>query len=587
MATITGTTGNDSIDNSGEAPASDDLYDLLGGNDTVRAGGGNDTVLGGGGNDSLLGDGGNDSILGDIGNDTLLGDAGDDTLFGGEGADRLEGGAGADSLSGGADNDSLFGGAGNDTLAGGAGADVINGGTGLDYVDYSASGGAVTIVLDGGIYTGGDATGDTLSGIDGIIGSSFSDSLTGFDGQGTGAADFYTNIFFGGGGNDTLDGRGGNDELFGGADNDSIIGGDGSDLVSGDEGNDTVFGGSGADTVQGGTGRDQLFGGTGNDTVDGGADNDTLEGGSGNDQLFGGTGNDRIIIREGDVTTVAGGDVDTVPGYEFVFGGGGGVGAPDDFDTLDLTAFGPTRVQIVRDSNDPTNDDYENGYVRILDANGVEIGRVEFDNIERIIPCFTPGTLIRTDRGDVAVETLVAGDRVVTRDHGLQTLRWTGARHLSGLELMANPDLQPVRIARGAFGDCRPNRSMLVSPQHRVLLCGAPVELLFGEEEVLVPAKHLVGRVDATRAIPAGGVTYVHILFDQHEVVLSDGIWTESFQPADRTVSAMDQAVRDEVLALFPELTEAGSGTVSARMSLKSHEAKVLLSGWPPVAPGP
>jgi hypothetical protein len=560
MATITGTAGNDSIDNSGEAPASSDLYDLLDGNDVVRAGGGDDTMFGGIGNDSLRGDGGNDSILGEVGNDTLLGDAGNDQLFGGDGRDRLEGGAGGDLLFGGADNDSLFGGSENDTLAGGAGADVINGGTGLDYVDYSASGGAVTIVLDGGVYTGGDATGDTLSGIDGIIGSSFDDNLTGFDGQVTTGSDIYTNIFLGGAGNDTLDGRGGNDELYGGADNDSIIGGAGSDLLAGDEGSDTVSGG------------------TGNDTVDGGAGNDTLEGGTGNDRLIGGTGNDQIIIRDGDVTTVAGGDVDTVPGYEFVFGGGGGVNAPDDFDTLDLSAYGSSRIQIVRNSTDPTNDEYENGFVRILDAGGAEIGRVEFSNIERIVPCFTPGTLIRTDRGDVAVEDLVAGDRVLTRDDGFQPLRWVGRRQLSGLDLVAHPDLQPVRIAKGALGNRQPSRSMLVSPQHRVLLAGARVELLFGEVEVLVPAKHLVGKVDATRAMPAEGVTYIHILFDRHQVVLSDGLWTESFQPAERTVSAMEAAVRDEVLALFPELAEIDACHAGARMSLKSHEARVLLS---------
>jgi Ca2+-binding RTX toxin-like protein len=578
MATITGTAGNDTIDNSGESPASSDLYDLMDGNDVVRAGGGNDTMFGGLGSDSLRGDGGNDSILGEDGNDTLLGDAGNDQLFGGDGLDRLEGGAGSDLLFGGAGNDNLFGGSDKDTLAGGAGADLINGGAGLDFVDYSASGGAVTIVLDGGVYTGGDATGDTLTGIDGIIGSSFSDNLTGFDGQVTTGSDIYTNIFFGGGGNDTLDGRGGNDELYGGADNDSIIGGAGDDRVSGDDGNDTVSGGTGNDTVEGGAGRDELFGGTGNDTVDGGADNDTLEGGTGNDRLFGGIGNDRIIIRDGDVTTVAGGDVDTVPGYEFVFGGGGGVNAPDDFDTLDLTAYGPSRVQIVRNSNDPTNDEYENGFVRILDDNGNEVGRVEFTNIERIVPCFTPGTLIRTDRGDVAVEDLMAGDQVLTRDHGLQPLRWVGRRQLSGPDLMCNPDLQPIRIARGALGDRQPNRSMLVSPQHRVLLAGAGVELLFGEVEVLVPAKHLVGKVEATSAMPAEGVTYIHILFDRHEVVLSDGLWTESFQPAERTVSAMDAAVRDEVLALFPELAETDACQMGARLSLKSHEAKVLLS---------
>jgi hypothetical protein len=78
--------------------------------------------------------------------------------------------------------------------------------------------------------------------------------------------------------------------------------------------------------------------------------------------------------------------------------------------------------------------------------------------------------------------------------------------------------------------------------------------------------------------MPADGVTYVHILFDRHEIVLSDGIWTESFQPAERTLSALDQAARDEVLQLFPELADNKDAFPSARLSLKAHEAKVLIS---------
>ncbi|RYE40105.1 MAG: hypothetical protein EOP21_09900 [Hyphomicrobiales bacterium] len=81
-----------------------------------------------------------------------------------------------------------------------------------------------------------------------------------------------------------------------------------------------------------------------------------------------------------------------------------------------------------------------------------------------------------------------------------------------------------------------------------------------------------------TRALPSDGVTYVHILFDRHEIVQSDGIWTESFQPAERTLNAMDQDARAELLALFPELASDSSGFLAARRSLKAYEAKVLTS---------
>ena len=75
------------------------------------------------------------------------------------------------------------------------------------------------------------------------------------------------------------------------------------------------------------------------------------------------------------------------------------------------------------------------------------------------------------------------------------------------------------------------------------------------------------------------GVSYIHVMFDRHEIVQSDGIWSESFQPAERSLSALDAAVRDEVLALFPDLAASGDGFAGARLSLKAHEARVLLAG--------
>jgi hypothetical protein len=78
--------------------------------------------------------------------------------------------------------------------------------------------------------------------------------------------------------------------------------------------------------------------------------------------------------------------------------------------------------------------------------------------------------------------------------------------------------------------------------------------------------------------LPPGGITYIHILFDQHEIVLSDGLWTESFQPGVRTLNGLDAAARREVLELFPELASSDKGFAAARLSLKAHEARVLVS---------
>jgi hypothetical protein len=168
---------------------------------------------------------------------------------------------------------------------------------------------------------------------------------------------------------------------------------------------------------------------------------------------------------------------------------------------------------------------------------------------------------------------------VLTRDTGFKPVRWAGQRVVSATEMGVSPRFAPVLITEGALGNGLPLRDMMVSPQHRMLLTGGRAEVLFGVREVLVPAIHMVN--DTTiRRVPVDSVTYVHLLFDQHEIICADGAWSESFQPGDMVLRNMDQAQFDEILALFPEL-DSQDGTLTypaARVSLKAHEARVLLS---------
>lgn len=210
-------------------------------------------------------------------------------------------------------------------------------------------------------------------------------------------------------------------------------------------------------------------------------------------------------------------------------------------------------------------------------ADGVYENKLGNDDDVKI-PCFAAGTLIDTLGGPVAVEALRPGDMVLTRDNGYLPLRWAGRRSIDGAHLAAHPEHASVRIAAGALGGGLPARDMRVSPQHRMLLTGPRAELMFGEREVLVPAVHMVGLPGITR--DAADVTYVHILFDSHEIVRADGAWSESFQPADWSMGALDAAQRNEILALFPELARQSGcdAYVAARMTLKPHEARALLS---------
>ncbi|WP_327794141.1 Hint domain-containing protein [Harenicola maris] len=169
------------------------------------------------------------------------------------------------------------------------------------------------------------------------------------------------------------------------------------------------------------------------------------------------------------------------------------------------------------------------------------------------------------------VENVQQGDRILTRDSGMQTVIWVGRKDVSAADMVNRPALRPVRIARGSLGHDLPNRDMLVSPQHRLLVRGADLSLQFGESEMLVPAKALQNRDGISTA--AKGVSYIHLLFARHEVILSDAIWTESFQPATRMVDAMDRNVKAELYDLFPDL-EADDCLAfdAARPSLSARE---------------
>lgn len=181
-------------------------------------------------------------------------------------------------------------------------------------------------------------------------------------------------------------------------------------------------------------------------------------------------------------------------------------------------------------------------------------------------PCFAAGTLIETEQGMTPIEKIEVGDMVFTLDNGYQSVRWRGTRGVPALDKRA-----PIRFAPGAIGNAK---ELLVSPQHKILVSGWRAELFFGEDEVLVAAAHLVN-ADTIHRAPRRFIEYHHLMFDAHEIVLADGVPSESFYPGDYILQ--DDDLRDEVEALFPEMIgQAGSDWSMARTVLKGQEARVL-----------
>lgn len=194
------------------------------------------------------------------------------------------------------------------------------------------------------------------------------------------------------------------------------------------------------------------------------------------------------------------------------------------------------------------------------------------------IICFARGTLIGVPGGVARIEDLVAGDLVVTKDNGIQPIRWIGSTRLSHDMLAAAPRLRPVRVRAGALGQGLPATELVVSPQHRLLVVSKIAQRMFGTTEILVAAKQLLEIDGVEIADDMAEVEYFHMLFDQHEIVVSNGALTESLYTGPVALQSVGRAGLDEILTLFPELRNPQDMPPLARPCPSASQAKRLIN---------
>ncbi|OSQ42661.1 Hint domain-containing protein [Marivita geojedonensis] len=534
--------------------------------------------------------------------------------------DNIDAGTGDDVVDGGFGNDTILGGDGADTLGGGDGSDVIDGGAGDDVIEGDRTGPAQSLAdtlqysyaqdATGGqaAHFGDQGTGlpdDPLNFVDGdlttesrfhdgdIIEYSFGQEVPGgtkltlIEGD-PGAEDGWVDVYVSFGSTDvngdTLSGSGG------GVGYENAVTNGQSVLIYSGPSDATVdleipinathiqfvgvvnHGGwaeieftelmtpldAGDDSITGGDGNDVINAMAGNDTVDGGTGNDTLTGGTGDDLLTGGDGDDVFVIAPDQGLDVI---------ADFNAGSSGtisdGDGTNNDF--VNLSAYYENIFELYSDQADDgilnqsnTTDskgqlvDYSDntqfGSGSGLVIQGATATRDTYSVENTGVVCFTLGTRILTAQGERSVETLRPGDYVVTRDNGLQPIVWIGRRDLSTRELEENPKVRPVLISPKLTGCDDP---LIVSPQHG---------LLFAVEgnEHLVRAIHLAKLEGGSARVMNGcrSVSYFHIMFENHQIIFSNGFPSESFFPGRFAMQALDQDVRTELLSLFPGLEE-------------------------------
>ena len=584
-------TGADTLDG-GEGD--DELVGAL--DDELFFGGaGNDTVLGGGGADTIMGGSGSDYIEGGEGDDVLYTGTGDDTLDGGEGDDILHNSSGDDSLVGGAGNDKLVASSGDDTLEGGADNDTLIGGIHNDSLD----GGDGDDDLKGDFETSGLVEPnllfayeyyelDTTTSLNSLADAGFTSGTENDkspDGEGvvdtidpakidafhSGNGDTYavkltSTLTVKEAGNYTFDltsDDGAQIYVNGGL----LVDNDGAHAATSASGSTPLTAGdhlveilyfenektetlevslSGPDTDGAPISLEEA-------TLSNSFD-DVLIGGAGRDTLTGGLGDDTFIYNVGD-------GHDTIEDFNFGNTGTLSDGDSTNNDFIDLSGYYDHLSELYADQSDDhtlnQSNDGKNG-VDYSDNTRFGEGSLKFTGAESNssfyttentgVVCFTAGTAIRTPKGEVQIEDLQIGDLVCTKDHGPQPIRWIGQRHVDDAALIADEKLRPVVISKGTLGA---TKNLLVSRQHALLI----------DEDRLARAVHLTTAKGFRARIAHGrrAVTYIHLMFDAHQIIFAENVPSESFYPGVNAVEMLGKDALTDLLRAFPAFAKAES----------------------------
>lgn len=210
-------------------------------------------------------------------------------------------------------------------------------------------------------------------------------------------------------------------------------------------------------------------------------------------------------------------------------------------------------------------------YVTNTDAQQPALGGIAVIAAESVgvpyTPCYCAGTLIQTDRGEVAVETLAIGDRVMTVSGAARAIRWIGRRSFEGRFLAGKAHLLPIRIRAGALGDKIPRRDLLVSPHHAMLLDG-----------LLVPAEELVNGNSIVQDRSVQRVDYFHIELESHDVIWAEGAASETFLDDDSR--GMFHNAR-EYASLYPDAAPSDAPFCARRVTdgYELEAIRVRLAG--------
>lgn len=167
---------------------------------------------------------------------------------------------------------------------------------------------------------------------------------------------------------------------------------------------------------------------------------------------------------------------------------------------------------------------------------------------EEAFSAFAHGSMIETDVGPMAVEDLLPGDRVMTRDAGPMEVRWIGSTtFVPGHASHRARNLFLTRIMSDSFGPARPSSCLLTGPSARILNGG--------DGSILTPVQALVDGMSVIETAPPAPVELFHIRLDRHAVIRVGGLEFETFHPGADAARRIGHTMRPLFLSLFPGLS--------------------------------
>ncbi|GAA6199387.1 Hint domain-containing protein [Aquicoccus sp. SU-CL01552] len=178
---------------------------------------------------------------------------------------------------------------------------------------------------------------------------------------------------------------------------------------------------------------------------------------------------------------------------------------------------------------------------------------------ENAFSAFTRGSMILTETGPIAVEDLLPGDQIITRDGTSETLMWKGSTQIVPGRPDAKGRYHPlVRIMADGFGVQLPMSDVLVGPAARLLKTPGHLRKLVGQSPLLTPVAEFIDGVSAIETAPPTAVQLFHICLRRHSVIRIGGLEFETYHPGINALRPVGPALRDAYLKLFPHISSAG-----------------------------